>query len=140
MENQTQNPTIPTVAPQAVSPAPAGMPAPESQPVQSMPSSTPPSTGSSKKLLMILAVVVLLLAFGAYYYFAAGSNNSNLSATPTVMPQNTAVTITPTPTTVITPIQNSSDLNGALNQIDTATPSASTDLNQNAADSTTFTQ
>lgn len=135
MENQTPppagGPTIPTSAqmPQAAPP----MPTQGAAPIQ-----TPPSTGGSKKLWIVLAVVILLLIFGGYYYFVASNNSSNLSATPTVIPQNTAITITPTPTA--TPIQNESDLNGALNQIDITTPSATTELDQNAADSTTFTQ
>ncbi len=137
-QNQTQNPTMPVQEmPQAVPPPPpVAVPVPAPQSVQSQQVPAPPSSSGSKMLWIVLAVVViLLLVAGGYYYFSMSKNNESLSdyPTPTVMPQNG--TETPTPTA----IQSASDLNDALIQVDSTTPSATTELDRNTLDSTSFT-
>lgn len=133
MDNQNQ-PKPPVVQPQEPQMATAApMPEPASAP-------PPSSSGKNKMLWLVLALVVLLLAGGAYYYFVISKSSTDLSAYPAsaVIPTGEEPLETPAPT--VTPIGNSSDLDGALNQIDSADTSATSELNANTQDSTTFSQ
>lgn len=128
MENQPTQQTQTSVMP-------AQTAAPMPQPVQNQ------SSSGSKLIWIILAIIIiLLLVGGAYYYFAnsAKNNSASLYPTPAVSTQG-ALQETPTPT--VTPIQSSSDLNGALNQVDSTNPQAAgAGLNQNTRDSISFSQ
>ncbi len=138
--NQSVTPNIPPpVQPQVPAEAPVLPQQSAQQPVGAA-GAPQASAGRSKLMWIILAVVVLLLlAGGTYYYFAMAQNNANLSAypSPTVIPTSTEATEAPTST--VTPIQSSSDLDGALNQVDSTDTSAGIGLDQNTQDSTTFT-
>jgi len=140
------NPVVPPGGqPQPQMATAAPMPEPQPQPeYQPQPSSAPPSSpgeGGSKKMLYILGAILLLLflGVGAYYYFAGSLNpaTNDTNAVPTVIQQ--VITEEPSPT--VTPIESTSDLDGALNQIDGMDPStAEAELNANTQDSTTFSQ
>lgn len=144
MPEQNPNPVMPAQpAPMPMTPAP--MPEPTFAPVQTQPqpASMPPTqSGGSKRLLWIaiIFVVLALAGFGVWYYMALNQSNS-VATTYKVMPTAVA-TPTPTPTTdTIAPIQNASDLNGVLNQVNGSTSSSmQTDLNQNTSDSSSFSQ
>ncbi len=148
-----QNPIPEPVAPMPsapVMPAPAPMP---TAPVEStmstppvMPASAPMSSGGgSKKIIYIILtiIIVLLIGAGVYYYLnATAVTQPTVSVYPTPTPTvatQSAQTEGTSPT--ITPIQNASDLNGALNQVDSSTNSSiQSDLNQNTQDSSSFSQ
>lgn len=153
MENQTPGQNINISAdsmPQAPMPTPiAPMPAmPQTQPMQpaqmgDQGSSMPSGGSSSKRLLWIAIIFVILVVAGfAGWYFYSLNQINNPTVTGYTNNQQAVATPTPTPSTAqVTPIQNASDLNGALNQVDNSTTSGiQQDMNQNASDSTGFSQ
>lgn len=144
--NLAPEPQAPVV-PMATDPVASQIPSmPESQPVQpqGQGGTTPGGdSGSSKRLLWIaiIFIVLALVGFAGWYYYSMNQIN-NSAVTGYTNTQIATPTPTPTPSTdQVTPIQNSSDLNGALNQVDSSSTSAiQQDLNQNTSDSTGFSQ
>lgn len=116
----------------------------QSAPVSPSSFQSPPVENSgSKKLLWvaIVFVVIVLIGLGAWYFMVLNQAN-NVSTTGYTQPIIETPTTTPTPTAepTPTPIQSTADLNGALGQIDDTNTSATTELNQNTTDSTSFSQ
>ncbi len=130
-------PVTPNIPPPFQPQVPVEAPVPPQQPQSE---ANPPKASSNKLTWIVLATIVILLAAGAYYYFAMVQNSANLTTypSPTVIPTSTGATETPMPT--VTPIQSSSDLDGALNEVDSTLHFfTGIGLDQNIQDSTTFT-
>jgi flagellar basal body-associated protein FliL len=109
----------------------------------SVPQAPVVTNGSKKMLYVAIAVVVLALLAGALYFVMVSNKNTAVVPGYNMGSQSISATPTPTPTpeSSVTPIKNSSDLNGALNQVNASdTSSLSAGLDQNTSDSTTFSQ